>query len=346
MPLIDLRSDTVTLPSAEMRAAMATAEVGDDVYGEDPTITALEARAAALLGKDAGLYVPSGTMGNLIAVLAYTRPGDEVILGRRTHTYASEGAGAARVGGVSMWTIPQERGRLNPADVVAAIHPVADPHYPRTALLVVEQPHRGFVMPLADLRAVTAVAREHGLPVHMDGARIFNAATALGVPPREVAAYADSVMFCVSKGLGAPVGSLLVGSAEFIAAGRRSRKFLGGAMRQAGIIAAAGLYALDHMVDRLADDHANARQLADGLRALSWTIDRDVVETNVFFAEPPAGVDVAEVVAALAREGVLVSSPYSGRALRLVTHYGIEAADVERALTLFRLVSTRQAVLA
>jgi threonine aldolase len=344
-PVIDLRSDTVTLPSAEMRAAMAAAEVGDDVYGEDPSINALEARAAQLLGKEAALYVPSGTMGNLIALLVHTRPGDEVILGRRTHSYTSEGAGAARVGGVSFWPIAHERGRLDPADVRAGVHP-DDPHYPHTALLVVEQPSRGWVMPLDDLRAVTAVAREHGLAVHMDGARIFNAATALGVPAAEIAAHADSVMFCVSKGLAAPVGSLLVGDRSFIAAAYRMRKFLGGAMRQAGIVAAGGLYALDHMVDRLAEDHANARRLAEGLSsALGWALDREVVETNIFWAEPPAGVELDVLAARLKADGVLVTSPYSGRSLRLVTHYGIEAADVERALRAFAAATAREPAL-
>jgi threonine aldolase len=333
--VIDLRSDTVTLPSAEMRAAMAAADVGDDVYGEDPTVNALEARAAAVLGKEAAVYVPSGTMGNLMAVLTHTRPGDEIIMGRRTHTYASEGAGAARAGGVSIWPISHDRGRLDPAEVAAGIHPIDDPHYPHTALLVVEEPSRGWVMPLDELRSVTAVARAHGLAVHMDGARIFNAATALGVPPRDLAAFADSVMFCVSKGLAAPIGSLLVGSDAFIEQARRQRKFLGGSMRQAGIIAAAGLFALNHLGERLADDHANARRLADGLRALGWTVDRDNVETNIFWAEPPAGCSVDDLADRLRGADVLVTSPYNGRSMRLVTHYGIEAEDIERALAAF-----------
>ena len=333
-PIIDLRSDTVTLPSPEMRQAIMEAALGDDVYGEDPTVAALEARAAELLGKEAALYVPTGTMGNLLAVLTHCRAGDELICGRATHTYSAEGGGSARLGGVSTWTVSQERGRLNPAEVAAAIHP-DDSHYARSALLIVEQPHGGWVMPIDDLGAVTAVARERGLAVHMDGARLFNAAIALGVPAKVLAGYADSVMFCVSKGLAAPVGSILAGSADFIKVARRNRKAVGGGMRQVGIVAAGGLYALDHMIDRLADDHANAKHLAAGLRDLGWTIDRDEVETNIFFCEPPAGVAPRRVSAQLSERGILVSSPYAGRRMRLVTHYGIEEADIERALAAF-----------
>lgn len=341
--VIDLRSDTVTLPSPEMRRAIADAALGDDVYGEDPTVQALEARAAALLGKEAGLFVPTGTMGNLLAVLTHCRPGDEVICGRGTHTYASEGGGSARFGGVTTWTVAQTRGRLDPAEVAAAIHP-NDAHYTRSRLLIVEQPHGGWVMPLDDLAAVTAVARGRGLRVHLDGARIFNAAVALGVPASEIAGYADSAQFCVSKGLAAPVGSLLVGSADFIAAARRNRKAVGGGMRQVGIVAAGGLYALDHMVERLTEDHANARHLAAGLRDLGWTIDRDEVETNLFFCEPPAGLMPREIAAALKERGILVSSPYAGSRMRLVTHYGITEGDIERALAAFAAIGAGASV--
>jgi threonine aldolase len=336
---IDLRSDTVTLPSSAMRAAMAAAEVGDDVYGEDPTIAALEERAAALLGKDAGLYVPSGTMGNLLATLSHTRPGDEVICGHLAHTYVAEAAGSARLAGVSSWTIPQVGASLSPEDVRAGIHPTDDPHYPRTALVWVEQPSNGWTMPLDNLAAVAGVAHAHGLPVHMDGARVFNAAVALDVPALEIARHVDSVMFCISKGLGAPVGSVLVGSAAFIAAARRGRKVVGGAMRQAGIVAAAGVYALEHMVDRLADDHANAQRLADGLRERGWWIDRERIETNIFFVEPPPGVEIGDMAARLAEHGVVVSPPRGGRTMRLATHYGIEAADIARALDAFANIS-------
>ena len=338
MTTIDLRSDTVTLPSPEMRAAMAAADLGDDVYGEDPTVNAVEARAAERLGKAAAVFVPSGTMGNLLAILSHTVPGDEFICGRSTHTYVAEGAGAARIGGVSTWTIAQDRGVLNPAEIHAAVHPSSDPHYPRTSLLLVEQPHNGWVVSLADLAAATDAARAHGLAVHMDGARLFNAAVALGVPPARIAQYADSVMFCFSKGLAAPVGSILVGSEEVIARARRHRKVVGGGMRQAGVLAAAALYALDHMIERLADDHANARTLADGLRHLGWSIDRTDVQTNIIFVEPPARVDAARLVERLQAQGVRVSSPYSNRSMRLVTHYGIESSDIDLALEAFSRV--------
>jgi threonine aldolase len=331
---IDLRSDTVTLPSPEMRAAMAAAELGDDVYGEDPSVNLLEDRAAARSGKEAGLFVPSGTMGNLLAVMAHTRPGDEIICGQRTHTYVAKAAGAARIAGVSVWPIPHERGRLDGQDIASAIHPPDDSHYPRSALLIVEQPHAGWVMPLEDLRTATGIAREHGLAVHMDGARIFNAAVALDMPVAEIAQHADTVMFCISKGLAAPVGSLIVGPVALIGQARPLRKVLGGGMRQAGVLAAAGLFALDRMVDRLAADHANAAGLADGLRELGWRVDRDVVQTNIFFVEPPVGVDATHLVETLAGMQVQVTSPYAG-AMRLVTHYGIEANDIARVIEAF-----------
>ncbi|HEX8967992.1 MAG TPA: GntG family PLP-dependent aldolase [Chloroflexota bacterium] len=330
--LVDLRSDTVTLPSDGMRAAMAAARLGDDVYGEDPTVNALEERAAARLDKQAGLFVASGTMGNLLAVLSHTQPGDEVVCGRRTHTYVAEGAGAARIAGVSVWPISQECGQLEPREIAAAVHPANDPHYPRSRLLIVEQPHAGWPIPIDALSAITRTAHEHGLAVHMDGARIFNAETALGVPAADIARDADSVMFCFSKGLAAPVGSVLVGTRELIGRARRHRKALGGGMRQAGVLAAAGLYALDHMVERLGQDHACAGMLADGLRRLGWWIDREDVQTNIFFVEPPAGVDVGKLVEALDGEGIRLTAPRAGRVMRLVTHYGIEAEHVEQTL--------------
>jgi threonine aldolase len=337
---IDLRSDTVTLPSPEMLQAMTAAELGDDVYGEDPTVNAFEARAAAMLGKEAAVFVPSGTMGNLLATLTHTRPGDEVICGQYAHTYVAEAAGAARLAGVSTWVVPQDGASIRAEDVAAGIHPDDDEHYPRTALVWVEQPSRGWTMPLETLSAVSAVARKHGLAIHMDGARIFNAAVALDVAAADIADHVDSVMFCISKGLGAPVGSVLVGSGEFIARAHRNRKVVGGAMRQAGVLAAAGLYALEHMVDRLADDHRHAALLADGLLRLGWSIDRQRVETNIFFASPPPGVPLDGIGRQLAEQRVLINSPYGGEAwLRLVTHYGIAEDDIERALEAFAAIS-------
>jgi threonine aldolase len=336
---IDLRSDTVTLPPPGMRQAMAAADLGDDVYREDPTVRALEERTAALLGKAAGLFVPSGTMGNLLAVMAHTRAGDEMICGYRAHVYTASGGGAARLAGVSTWPVPQPRACLSPDDVAAGIHPADDAHFPRSALVWLEQPSHGWVMPLDNVQSVVDVARRHGLVVHMDGARIFNAAVSLGVSPADIARPTDSVMVCISKGLAAPVGSLLVGSDGFIAAARRARKVVGGGMRQAGVLAAAGLYALDCMLERLVDDHRAAQRLAAGLASLGWSLDRDVVETNMFYAEPPPSLVVGNLIGSLAELGVQVSSPYAGRAVRLVTHYGIDDCDVDHALEAFATVS-------
>jgi threonine aldolase len=334
---IDLRSDTVTLPSPEMRRFMLEAELGDDVYGEDPTINRLQARAAELLGKEAALYVPSGTMGNVVAHLTWCQAGDEVICGQAAHTLNAEAANAARVAGTQLRTVPQQGASLDLGAIERAIRP-DDPHYPRTTLIWVEQPCNGWVMPLEELAAISRLAHERGIPVHMDGARIFNAAVALGVPAAEIARHADSVMFCVSKGLAAPVGSLLVGPRDFIARALRGRKLVGGAMRQAGVIAAGGLYALDHMVERLAEDHDNARALANGLRKLPGvTVDRDDVQTNIFFIHlgPPAP-SAGELSARLRERGVLCGAAKDGSPIiRLVTHYGIERADVERALEIF-----------
>ena len=337
MRTIDLRSDTVTLPSPEMRRFIFEAELGDDVYGEDPTINALQQRAAEVLGKEAALYVPSGTMGNVVAHLAWCQAGDEVVCGQAAHTLNAEAANAARVAGTQLRTVPQVGATLDVAAIERTIRP-DDPHYPRTALIWVEQPCNGWVMPLDELARVSDLARSRGIPIHMDGARVFNAAVALGVPAAEIARHVDSVMFCVSKGLAAPVGSLLVGPRDFIARAVRGRKMVGGSMRQAGVIAAGGLYALDHMVDRLADDHDNARRLAAGLRKLpGLAIDRDDVQTNIFFLHlsPPAPSAI-ELSARLREQGVLCGAAKDGSPIiRLVTHYGIEQEDVDRALQIF-----------
>jgi threonine aldolase len=332
--VIDLRSDTVTLPSPEMRDLMARAEVGDDVYGEDPSINQLEARAADVLGKEAAMYVPTGTMGNLCAHLAHTTPGQEVICSVLSHTFVSEAAGAARVGGLSMRTLPQQGAELDPAQVEAAIR-LPDIHYPKTGLIWIEQPTRGFVMSLENLAAVAAIARRHQIPLHMDGARIFNAAVALNVPASAIAAHADSVMFCISKGLAAPVGSLLTGTADFIARARVARKILGGSMRQAGIVASAGLYALDRAEAQLREDQANAQLLADGLRRFpQLAVDRDAVQTNIFFATLVTDtLTPRALVAALKERGILVSPPRgAGRTIRLVTHFGVTREDIATTL--------------
>ncbi len=337
---IDLRSDTVTLPPPGMREAMSRAALGDDVFGEDPTVRALEARVADLLGKDAALFVPSGTMGNLLASMTHLLPGDEIICGASMHVYSAEAGGAARLAGASTRVVPQDRGRMSPDDIRHAVR-ADDAHCPRTRLLWMEMPQHGWVVPIDDLIAAADAARSRALAVHLDGARLLNAQVALGVPVRTIAAVADTVMMCFSKGLAAPVGSVLAGSGAFIHRARRNRKVVGGGMRQAGVLAAAGLFALDHMVERLADDHANAQALAAGLRRLGWRLDRDVPETNIFGAAPPDGVAAGALATELAARGVRILLPREGADIRFVTHYGIEPRDVERALAIMAEAMTR-----
>jgi len=339
---IDLRSDTVTLPTPHMREAMYRAEVGDDVYGEDPTVNRLEAMAAERMGKEAALFVVSGTMGNLVALLTHCGRGDEIILGDRSHTFLYEAGGSAALGGIHHWALPnQPDGTLRLEDIEAAIRP-DNVHFPRTRLICLENTHNrcgGAVLTPEYLDAVGALARRHGLAVHLDGARIFNAAIALGVDVRELTRSVDSVMFCLSKGLSAPVGSLLCGTKEFIAEARRARKILGGGMRQAGVIAAAGIVALEEMVDRLREDHANARRLAEGLAEIpGLAVDLERVQTNIVIFDLTAeGVTAQEVVARLGEEGVKMGV-IGPRQIRAVTHYGIEAADIDAALAAMRRV--------
>lgn len=335
--VIDLRTDTITKPTPGMRAAMAAAEVGDDFYREDPTVQALEAEAARRLGKEAGLFVPSGTMGNLLAHLTHAPAGGEVIVPEPAHSLTSEGGGPARVAGVTIRTVPQSRGELELARYESLIRR-ASVLAPATVLLWVEQPTRGHVVPLADLAGLRAIADRREVPIHMDGARIFNAAIALGVPVSSVASFADSVMFCVSKGLGAPVGSVLVGSTSFVERARLHRQMLGGGLRQAGILGAAGLYALENHVDRLGEDHANAQRLALGLSRLPGVkVDREVVETNIFYLEV-IREDLTPAILAdrMRAEGVVVNRPSTGRKLRFVTHLGIEVADIDSAIQRIR----------
>jgi threonine aldolase len=332
-PTIDLRSDTVTLPTEAMRHAMAEAELGDDVFGEDPTVNRLEERAAALLGMERALLVPSGTMANLVGLLVHARPGQEVILEADSHIFWYEAGGAATVGGIQLRPLAGSRGVLAPRQIEAAVRPRDDAHQPPTAAVAFEDTHNrhgGAVWPPEDLRRASDAARGQGLAVHLDGARIFNAALASGVPARELADCADTVSFCLSKGLGCPVGSLLTGDEEAIAAARRWRKMLGGGMRQAGIIAAAGLVALDTMIDRLAEDHVNASNLALGLARIPGLDSQpDLVRTNIVLVRTP-GLPAAELVAACRSRGLLFLA--TGREqLRLVTHQGVDAGDVRRA---------------
>ena len=335
-PVIDLRSDTVTQPTVAMRQAMADAEVGDDQYGEDPTVNRLETRAAELVGKEAAVYVASGTMGNLISVLSHCERGDEAILGDECHIFWYESGGAAALGGIPFNLRSTTRfGRLDLDDVEAAIRPTRA-GYPRTGVVCIENTHNrcgGAVLPVDYLRDLRSVCASQGVPVHMDGARIFNAAASLGVSAAEVAAEVDSVQFCLSKGLAAPVGSMVAGSAEFIEQVRRHRKMVGGAMRQAGVIAAAGLVALNEMVDRLPDDHRRARQLADALAATPGVmIDRETVQSNIVIFRPPAGLSHDAAIAGFADHGIRISN-YGLKGLRMVTHYQIDDHAVDRAIS-------------
>lgn len=338
MKTIDLRSDTVTLPSAEMRQAIAGAELGDDVFAEDPTVNRLQETAARMLGKEAALLTSSGTQSNLIAALTHCRRGDEVIAGDESHMLWFEVGAYWALGGLGLRTVRNDsRGRLDPGELRAVVRPAND-HYPRTGLICLENTHNrcgGTILTEEDLAAVKDVAEGNDLPVHVDGARIFNAAVALGVPVARLAAYADSVCFSLSKGLGCPIGSVLCGTREFIAEARRYRKMLGGGMRQAGIIAAAGLYALDHMVDRLAQDHENAGVAAAGLREIRGVALSPEPQTNLVFFTV-AGWDHGQLVRKLEEAGVRCFEE-AGR-IRWVTHYGIGRDDVEEAVGRLRSI--------
>jgi len=338
MKIIDLRSDTVTLPSPEMRQAMANAELGDDVFGEDPTVNRLQEMAAEMLGKEAALLVTSGTQGNLAAMLTHCRRGDEVILGELSHSVIFEVGGASALGGLIMKTVRNDpHGGLNLGDVRAAIRPPND-HFARTGLICVENTHNlcgGMVLNEEDLSAIRDLSDRRGLPVHMDGARVFNAAVALGVPVARLAAYADSVTFCLSKGLGCPIGSVLCGRKNFVAEARRYRKMLGGGMRQAGVIAAAGVYALEKMVDRLDEDHENAREAANGLAQVAGIALAPPPQTNLVYFSVD-GWKLPEFVRRLEQAGVLCFD--EGGRIRWVTHYGIDRADVQEAVSRTRSV--------
>jgi threonine aldolase len=331
---VDLRSDTLTLPSDPMRQAMAAAEVGDDVFGEDPTIGRLEERAAQVTGKEEGIFVASGTMGNLLAVLSLAGPGQEIVADADSHVFLNEGGGAATLGGIQIRQVTTAAGIMTADQLEEVVRPTDDYHQPITRAICLEDTHNrhgGVCWPLEDLVRVRELADHHDLAVHLDGARIFNAAVAQGVAVGDITRHADTVTFCVSKGLGAPVGSVLCGPAGFADRARRWRKMVGGGWREAGMLAAAGLYALDHMVDRLAEDHANARTLAEGLAELPGvSIDLDRVQTNLVrfqVTSMPAGAFLEEC----GRRGLHAESQGGGQ-IRFVTHYGVEPPDVQRAL--------------
>jgi len=331
MKPIDLRSDTVTQPTEAMRAAMAAAELGDDVFGDDPTVNALQERIAALLGKEAALFVPTGTQSNLCGLMAHCGRGDEYLVGQMAHTYRWEGGGAAVLGSIQPQPLPQQAdGSIRLEDIEAAIKP-DDAHFAKSRLLALENTWGGQVLPLPYIEAATALARRKGLATHLDGARLFNAVVASGTSAGRIAQHFDSVSVCFSKGLGAPVGSALVGSKGFIARAHRIRKMLGGGMRQAGVLAAAALHALDHHVERLADDHANARALAEGLQGVPGVTVQPPQSNILFIDLDPARA--AGVVDRLRAAGVLCTGLYR---LRFVTHLDVSAADIQRALPILR----------
>ncbi len=339
--MIDLRSDTVTKPTEEMREAMSRAEVGDDVYGEDPNVNKLEAIAAEKFGKDAGLFIASGTMGNLIAVLVHCQRGDEVILGAKSHTFYYEVGGVSALGGVMVHTVPnQPDGTMFLDDIHAAVRS-DDIHFPKTNLIVLENTHNrcgGIPITSQYTQQVSAIAKHYNINTHLDGARIFNAAIKLGIPAKNLVENVDSITFCLSKGLSAPVGSVLCGSRSFIQKARRIRKQLGGGMRQAGILAVAGIIALEKMIDRLEDDHLRAKNLADGLSLIPGiTLWNNSPQTNMVFVEIKLrnGRTIKEFVSALHDHRVLVSN-VSNTGLRLVTHAGINDLDIQQTIEAFK----------
>jgi threonine aldolase len=341
MSTIDLRSDTVTKPTPAMREAMARAEVGDDVYGEDPTVNRLEAMAAELLGKEAALFVPTGVMGNQLAIRLHTRPGDEVIVESSSHLIRYEGGSASSLSGVQLCCVTGDRGRLSPESVEAAIRP-KDLHNPPTTLVCLEQTHNaggGSIYPLETIHRITEVVRTHDLAFHLDGARLFNAVVKTGVSAVEFAQPFDTVSFCLSKGLGAPVGSIVVSDSARIQKLRRLRKVFGGGMRQAGILAGAGLYALEHHIARLAEDHANAHHLATLLEDIPGVVvDVKAVETNIVMFQVPRSSKSNEMLLADCREAGVLLNAVGDRAFRVVTHLDVIREDMVAASGIFRRV--------
>ena len=336
--MIDLRSDTKTLPTQEMRAAIASAEVGDEQRREDPTVNELERRTAELLGQEEAVYVPTATMANEIALRVLGEPGDEVVAEMNSHIFISELGGAAVFAGLMTRQLRCAAGRFTPEQLRETRRPGDNTHTPATRIVSVENTHNasgGRVWPMAELEAVVATARELELLLHLDGARVLNAATALGTPASEIGRHFDTVTICLSKGLGCPLGALVAGSSERMAKARRLKHQFGGAMRQAGIVAAAGVYALDHHVERLADDHARARRLAEGLHEAGVPVDLEQVETNFVQVDVgPLGLGPEEALERLAQQGVGLSMTVHPTLLRAVTHLGIDDDDIERAVEL------------
>ncbi len=343
MEYIDLRSDTVTKPTPEMREAMAEAEVGDDVFRDDPTVNRLEEIAAEKMGKESALFVPSGTMGNLIALLVHCQRGDEVIVGNQSHIYLNEAGGMSALGGIQPCPIPNQKdGTLALDEILASIRD-EDVHHPITCLICLENTQNicgGVPLTVEYTRTVSKLARDNNLSLHIDGARIFNAAIAQNVPVKELVKPADSVMFCLSKGLASPIGSMLAGTSKFIARARHIRKMLGGGMRQAGIVAAAGIISLEKMVSRLAEDHTRARKLADGLRRIKGIdVDDGIPPTNMVYLNlsEDVKVNMEQVGRSMKESGVLLDV-FHPRRLRLVTHYWIDDEAIEKSISAFRKV--------
>lgn len=337
MKIIDLRSDTVTAPIPEMREAMFRAEVGDDVYGDDPTMRRLEECAASVVGKEAALFVPSGTFGNQLALMTHCKRGDEVILGDDCHIVEHEVGASSVIAGVQLRTVASDRGALSPDTIKSRIRD-NDIHFPETGLICLENAHsNGRVISPENMAAIGSLAGERGIPVHLDGARLFNAAEHLKVDASEIARHADSVMFCLSKGLCAPVGSMLAGSAKFIEKARKGRKLMGGGMRQAGILAAAGLVALEKMTRRLGEDHQNAALLGKKLSEIPGVkVDLEGIHINmVFFDMNGAGCDAGRLMRSLAEKGIRANAPDNG-VMRLVTHYWIDREDVDYVVESFK----------
>lgn len=340
MKIIDLRSDTVTLPTEEMFQAMYKAQLGDDVYGEDPTANLLEEKAAQMMGKEAALFTPSGTMANLIAVMSHTRPGDEIIVGSNAHILEYEVGGACALGGVLIRTVSNsEDGHIDPDEFEQTIR-IRDIHFPQTTLLCLENTHNhcnGAVLSQEYTSSIAEIAHKHDIQVHLDGARIFNAAVALDVPASELARSVDSVSFCLSKGLSAPIGSVLCGTGKFVEKARKRRKMLGGGMRQVGVIAAAGIVALQKMVKRLAEDHANARYLAHSLaRVPGISVYTEKVQTNIVMFEPPAAISAIDFIRCMDAQGIRFYY-YGGQTVRAVTHRMITVADIDEAIERIKL---------
>jgi len=330
---IDLRSDTVTQPTEVMRQTMARAEVGDDVYGDDPTVNRLEQLASEKLGKEAALFVPSGTFGNQLAIMTHTRRGDEILVGEGCHILMHEVGGAAVLSGVQTRSFPTTMGRVDVKKLEKMIRG-KDIHFPNTGLICMENAHSsGTAVPLADMKEVYHLVRSKDIPVHLDGARIFNAAIALGVDVQEIAAYADSVNVCLSKGLCAPVGSILAGSSNFILKARKNRKLMGGGLRQAGILAAAGIIALTEMASRLGEDHKNARYLANRLEEIEFChVHRNRLDINmVFFTLPESVISESALIAGLISEKIKINGQEDGE-YRFVTNYGVSIEDIDKVV--------------